>query len=245
MTLNKRQENILFASIGEYIRTGEPVASVDLKRRFRFSFSPATIRGELVTLSYEGLLSQPHTSAGRVPTDAGYRWYVDMIEAERERDWSGSAKDIRREGFKEFEPLDDLDDFFRKSMESFSEIVEALVVGGVMNESEPLHKSGFRRGLGDPEFSEEEARNDFGELIDSIDQDVRKLVRSHRGAYFEIFIGEENPIPEARHYSMMVKKIRDHESEGLLAILGPKRMHYDKGLALLQAIEELWEAQSK
>ncbi|KKW28621.1 MAG: Transcriptional regulator of heat shock protein [Parcubacteria group bacterium GW2011_GWB1_52_7] len=240
MTANQRQADILFASIGEYIRTGEPVASEDLKRRFRFPFSPATIRNELVTLSDQGYLAQPHTSAGRVPTDAGYRWYVDMIGARRENDGRGLAKNIRREVFDEFEPTRDLDDFFRKSTEAFSEIVQALVVGGVMNDSEPLHKSGFGRVLGDPEFSQEEARNEFGELMDSIDEDVRKLVRSHRGEYFEVFIGDENPIPEARHYSMMVKKIRDHESEGLLAILGPKRMHYDRGLALLQAIEELW-----
>src|SRR3989344_1465771 len=200
MTANQRQADILFASIGEHIRTGEPVASKDLKRRFRFSFSPATIRNELVALSDQGYLAQPHTSAGRVPTDTGYRWYVDMIGARRKGDGGGLAKDIRREIFDEFDPANDLDDFFRKSTEAFSEIVQALVVGGVMNDSEPLHKSGFGRVLGDPEFSQE----------------------------------------EARHYSMMVKKIRDHESEGLLAILGPKRMHYDRGLALLQAIEELW-----
>src|SRR3990167_1743035 len=145
MTANQRQADILFASIGEYIRTGEPVASKDLKRRFRFSFSPATIRNELVALSDQGYLAQPHTSAGRVPTDAGYRWYVDMIGARRENDGRGLAKNIRREVFDEFEPTRDLDDFFRKSTEAFSEIVQALVVGGVMNDSEPLHKSGFRR----------------------------------------------------------------------------------------------------
>src|SRR5919109_930131 len=82
--LSERTRRILAALIREYIDTGEPVASAALARRAGLALSSATIRNVLVQLEELGYVWQPHTSAGRVPTDLGYRFYVDLLlEARR------------------------------------------------------------------------------------------------------------------------------------------------------------------
>jgi len=82
--LNKRQQNILKAIIGEFIRSASPVGSNNLKKRRNIKFSPATIRHVMNDLEKSGYLSHPHTSAGRVPTSKGYRFYVDLLDPGRE-----------------------------------------------------------------------------------------------------------------------------------------------------------------
>ena len=82
--LNKRQENILRAIIGEFIRSASPVGSNNLKKRKNIKFSSATIRHVMNDLEKSGYLSHPHTSAGRVPTSKGYRFYVDLLDPGKE-----------------------------------------------------------------------------------------------------------------------------------------------------------------
>ncbi|MDI3269755.1 MAG: heat-inducible transcriptional repressor HrcA [Bacillota bacterium] len=77
--LKERQKAILRAVVEEYILTGEPVGSRLLARKYGFDLSPATIRNEMADLEEVGLLQQPHTSAGRVPSDAAFRYYVDRL----------------------------------------------------------------------------------------------------------------------------------------------------------------------
>ena len=82
--LGFRSRRILYAAVTEYIATGEPVGSRRLARRYGLDVSPATIRNELADLEDAGFLSQPHTSAGRVPTDKGFRAFVDALVQVRE-----------------------------------------------------------------------------------------------------------------------------------------------------------------
>jgi heat-inducible transcriptional repressor len=77
--LTERQQHILWATVRHYIATAEPVASKALVDEFNLSVSSATIRSAMNVLEKEGLLYQPHTSSGRVPSDSGYRIYVDQL----------------------------------------------------------------------------------------------------------------------------------------------------------------------
>ena len=79
MEFTERKEKILQAVISDYIRTAEPVGSKTLSKMYGLEYSPATIRSELADLEEMGYLTHPHTSAGRVPSDKGYRWYVNNI----------------------------------------------------------------------------------------------------------------------------------------------------------------------
>ncbi|HAL73737.1 MAG TPA: heat-inducible transcription repressor HrcA, partial [Clostridiales bacterium] len=79
MSLDERKKSILKAVIDDYITTAEPVGSKLLVSKYRFNVSPATIRNEMADLEELGYLEQPHTSAGRIPSDKGYREYVDSL----------------------------------------------------------------------------------------------------------------------------------------------------------------------
>jgi heat-inducible transcriptional repressor len=81
--LSERSRRILAALVSEYVETGEPVASSTLVKRGGFGLSSATVRNVLAALEEQGFVYQPHTSAGRVPTDIGYRCYVDMLTDSR------------------------------------------------------------------------------------------------------------------------------------------------------------------
>lgn len=77
--LNARHQGVLRAIVLDYIRTAEPVGSRTISRRYGFPLSPATIRTIMADLEELGYVAQPHTSAGRIPTDQGYRFYVDSL----------------------------------------------------------------------------------------------------------------------------------------------------------------------
>ncbi len=79
MELDQRKRRVLYAIVHDYIQTAEPVGSRTVSRRYDLGVSPATIRNEMSDLEEMGFLEQPHTSAGRIPSDRGYRFYVDSL----------------------------------------------------------------------------------------------------------------------------------------------------------------------
>jgi heat-inducible transcriptional repressor len=120
-TLTPRQEVILRKVVENYAATGQPVASKALAIELEFDCSPSTIRNELASLEACGLLAHPHTSAGRLPTDAGQRYLVDRLLAKPEQRGNVVALDlthVRRE----------LDDALRVTTETLSEITNLLAV---------------------------------------------------------------------------------------------------------------------
>ena len=86
MELDERKKIILHAVIRNYLETGEPVGSRTISKYTDLNLSSATIRNEMADLEEMGYILQPHTSAGRIPSDKGYRFYVDMLMAEKEKE---------------------------------------------------------------------------------------------------------------------------------------------------------------
>ena len=86
MQLDERKTKILQAIIRNYLETGEPVGSRTISKYTDLNLSSATIRNEMADLEEMGFILQPHTSAGRIPSDAGYRFYVDMMMQEKEKE---------------------------------------------------------------------------------------------------------------------------------------------------------------
>ena len=79
MQMDERKRKILHAIVQDYIATAEPIGSRTIARKFDLGVSPATIRNEMADLEELGFIEQPHTSAGRIPSDAGYRYFVDCL----------------------------------------------------------------------------------------------------------------------------------------------------------------------
>ena len=93
MELDDRKVRILKAIVSNYLETGEPVGSRTISKLADMNVSPATIRNEMADLEEMGYICQPHASAGRIPTDAGYRFYVDSIMADKDAMQIGIQED--------------------------------------------------------------------------------------------------------------------------------------------------------
>ncbi len=123
-TLAPRKAQVLRAVVRDYIRTGEPVGSGALTKRYRLGVSAATIRNEMAALEELGYLAQPHTSAGRVPTDLGYRFFVDTLPqlpelSEPQQQAISSSID---------EHLSDLEDLMRRTAQVLSRLTPYAAV---------------------------------------------------------------------------------------------------------------------
>jgi heat-inducible transcriptional repressor len=123
MTLKPRQEWLLRAVVEEFIASGSPVGSRYLSQTGDLGVAPSTIRNDLSLLEEEGLLAHPHTSAGRVPTDAGYRYYVDGIVRDRHEGQPPPAPAAEREP-----PHGELDEALRETADALSRVTELLAV---------------------------------------------------------------------------------------------------------------------
>jgi heat-inducible transcriptional repressor len=123
--LNQRTRQILYAAVVEFVETGEPVGSRTLSKKGGLDLSPATIRNVLSDLEDEGYLRQPHTSAGRIPTDKAFRIFIDALMERRELSPDDAAR--IRHGFNLIEPGDD---FMRETGKLLSDLTgtAALVV---------------------------------------------------------------------------------------------------------------------
>ncbi|MFZ5646674.1 MAG: heat-inducible transcriptional repressor HrcA [Bacillota bacterium] len=97
MKMDARKQQVLLAIIMDYISTAEPVGSRTISRKFDLGVSPATIRNEMSDLEELGYIEQPHTSAGRIPSQKGYRYYVDFLM--KKKDLTSQEEEIIRRGY--------------------------------------------------------------------------------------------------------------------------------------------------
>src|SRR4030042_6643044 len=95
--LTERQEKILDIALREYVATAQPVSSQELLKKHDFGVSPATIRNEMQKLTDKGYLLQPHTSAGRIPTDKGYRFFVNKLTGDNDTPAGCKEQDTTKE----------------------------------------------------------------------------------------------------------------------------------------------------
>jgi len=231
--LKDRQKLILNALIAEYISSAEPVASRQIVDKFRFPFSSATVRSELLALDEEGYLEQPHTSAGRVPTDKGYRFFISEVFDSRD-----PLSERHRALLSELFKIDRDEEFLRQIARTVSELSESFTIAGLYGD-ELFYKAGIAEAFREPEFDDRSALKEFSELADFIDEEIRSIFEPGDFKKPKAFIGHENPIKEARNYGMIVSSVETpHKKETLVAILGPKRMDYRKNISLLEYLDE-------
>src|SRR5436190_1977402 len=129
MQLSERQEKILHSLIKEYINTAEPISSNLLKERGRLDVSPATIRNELQELTEQGYITQPHTSAGRVPTQKGYRYFIEITFTQTSEIPDFISKEIETAR----EKIDRELELAQALMESLTEISSTLRITKIEN----------------------------------------------------------------------------------------------------------------
>ncbi len=123
MSVEDRKLAVLRAIVEDFIETNEPVGSKTLAERHNLGVSPATIRNDMVSLEEDGLIAQPHTSAGRVPTDAGYRLFVDRLTSVKPL---SSAE--RRAIHAFLDDAVDLDDVLQRAVRTLAQLTRNVAV---------------------------------------------------------------------------------------------------------------------
>lgn len=235
MELDYRHAHILKGLVEEYIATGKPVGSEKLLEALDVTVSSATVRNVLRDLEEDGYIAQPHTSAGRIPTDRGYRYYVDNLSFKEP-----TEKKVRalEESYKEYQ--EEYTHPARAAAKLLAEFTHSLAMGGWMD-SQDMYASGMSELLEEDEEDSRTVAKEVSHLFDNMEQYAPEFAdASSRGV--QVYIGGENPIFASPHTSMVMKTIELPTGEiALLLIAGPKRMPYRKNVSLLSALASILE----
>ena len=234
--MTDRQEIILGAIVREYIDSALAVSSSLLAERCDFGLSSATLRAEMMALEEEGHLYQPHTSAGRIPTDRGFRYFVDRLMEERPLGLR-EQKALQVEVLK-LKAKNKM--LARQTAKLLSTMSDNLALSGLID-SEDFYKSGTQKLLSKPEFNNLDSVCKMAEVLDYLDENVEDLWKRLEGSTnSEIFIGKEGPIGGVDECSMVVSRYNlEGGEQGILAIIGPKRMKYSRNVSIIEYFKKL------
>jgi len=228
MVLTQRQGEILNRIVDGYIISKIPISSKLLAKKCKFGIQPSTIRIEMQKLTDMGYLTQPYTSAGRIPTDKGYRFYVNNLKPK-------SAK----RGFSPIErEIDDSFKFLQDLTKKIAELTSNLALT-YFPEEDIFFKEGWDEIFKEPEFEDTNLASKFAEMVENMEKEIEEFENFD---FPQIFIGKENQLPEAQEFSTIISKIHlPKKKEGVVAILGPKRMDYNKNISLINSLTKLME----
>ena len=231
--IEARKRELLFAVIREYVKTAEPVGSVTLMERYGIGLSPATIRNELAALEEQGLIEQPHTSAGRIPSERGFQLFIDMIIAERR----AHESKLHRRKLQMPDGASTTEEAVKSVAKEVAEHAQEVVI--VAFAPRRLYYTGLSYLFHQPEFQEFARVVRFSELIDRLD-DVVAEVYPHVGTDVSVWIGRRNPFGNQCGTVIARCAMGDGHS-GAVAIFGPLRMDYERCIAILDAAQQLFQ----
>ena len=231
MKITERQRQILCQIIEEYAETASPVGSVTMAKLF--GVSPATVRAEMARLETLGLIAQPHTSAGRVPTDAGYRFYVNSLENKHEDSNSEEADLGLDRGMhalvRRVSSQSQADAAIRGAVDILVELTGNL---GLATIGGQLYLSGISQLFLQPEFVDTGRVRAVAKLLDNLEPWLRETAP---GEPLNIFIGHENPIGKNSEVSLVISKFRSPFSDrSYIGVLGSTRQNYQKVMSLVK-----------
>lgn len=251
--LTERQQSILSILIPEYIDRAVPIGSEFLAKHFDLDVSPATIRNELQKITDEGYLVQSHPSAGRIPTDIGYRFYIDSIEQELEKPTCRSTfvHDRKKYGKKKRALFEAMETQFEKSdVSRANEIVSKTLaqfcdnfVCTMYEYNDEFSMSGLRQVLHQPEFGTSETIFRFLDTLEYLQEQVYELINSHlKEKRHRAFVGKELPKLPHQEYGMVVSSFEIMPGKTMwTSIMGPKRMRYGEYLEVMNWVQEYFK----
>jgi heat-inducible transcriptional repressor len=222
--MTPRQQAILNAIIEQYAEVASPVGSTLLAKLF--NVSSATIRAEMADLERHGYINQPHTSAGRVPTDKGYRFYVNTLnemgpqQLPEGRAEKALAARVQQAGAPER--------MIRNAADTLVELTHNLGLATIGNQ---LYISGLSNLFGQPEFIGGAQVQQIAQLLDNLEPWLREAAPNEP---LSVYIGQENPIGRAAGCTLIISRFRSPFSDrSYIGTLGPTRQSYRDVMALV------------
>lgn len=229
--MTPRQKQILSAIIEQYAEVAVPVGSSLLAKVF--DVSSATVRAEMAELERLGYIAQPHTSAGRVPTDKGYRLYVNGLVEDKEalperRAERALATRVQDGGQPERT--------IRNAVDTLVDLTHNLGLATIGNQ---LYMSGLSNLFGQPEFIGGQQVQQVARLLDNLEPWLREAAPNEP---LSVYIGSENPIGRTAGVSLIISRFRSPFSDhSYIGTLGPTRQSYKDVMTLVRHAGETLE----
>jgi len=229
--MTERQIQILAAIIEQHAEIAAPIGSVLLAKLF--SVSSATIRSEMAQLEEMGFITQPHTSAGRIPTDAGYRFYVNMIteahDNESDRLISANDRGTKAIGARVANQANHADRAIRSAVDSLVDLTHNL---GIATIGDELYMSGMGNLFAQPEFAHAGSAQAVARLLDNLEPWLREAAPNEP---LNVYIGAENPIGKSSGVSLIISRFRSPYSDrSYIGVLGSTRQSYARVMRLVR-----------
>lgn len=230
---NSRRKLVLNSAINRHIKNALPVASDVIAEEF--NLSSATIRNIFSELDRSGYLKHPYTSGGRVPTDKGYRYYVDFLIQqielmfdEKQRILKDCKKKMRR-----------LDEALENASSVISEFTHYAGLVSFLEWEDKIFYKGISRILDQPEFKDVDKIRLLVRLIEDKDKLLGIINRDFSGKV-KVYIGSELGFSEMDNCSLIVSSFKSKKRPlGRLAVLGPMRMEYNHIIPTMEYISEV------
>lgn len=239
--LTQRQIEILRAIIEEYIDTAEPVGSETLEKKHNLSASPATIRNEMVKLAEMGYIKKPHSSAGRVPTPTGMRFYVRELMKEKEL---STVEEVKLKA-QVWDYRDRMQRFLKEVTRTLAEKTGALAL--VTTNEGDLYCSGYANILDMPEFYDIDITKNLLATIDEYEY-FRELFASvpESDEEIHILLGEELGSRLRGPYGFVFTHYETPTSlSGEIGVIGPVRLNYTSVVPTVRYFSDLIEEISR
>lgn len=231
--LTSRQAKILAAIVKENCDTCKAVGSKDLAKRYNFGISAPSIRNEMQALEKEGYIKQPHTSAGRVPTDKGYRYFVNQLMARFKlslEEQDQLKKELRSLQMAHVE-------LGRRIAKLLSEHSQAASFALFDDEVSTM---GLSNIVDNPALPAADAK-EIAQFFDQLDEYAEKMVVDYgQETSPKTFIGKELELSKSSDYTMMISGLKlPSGKRGVIGLIGPKSMKYEKNLSLMEYVSKL------
>lgn len=223
--MTDRQVQILSSIIEQYAEVAAPVGSVTLAKLFHVS--SATIRSEMAKLEELGFIEQPHTSAGRVPTDKGYRFYVNLLTQNEEiPQLDRGARAIEARVANSGQRADRA---IRSAVDSLVDLTGNL---GLATIGDELYLAGMGNLFSQPEFLQGTNVQSVARLLDNLEPWLREASPNEP---LNVYIGTENPIGKTSGATLIISRFRSPYSDNsYIGVLGPTRQSYARVMRLVR-----------
>lgn len=234
LELTNRQAKILAAIVKENCDTGKAVGSKDLEEKYNFGISASSIRNEMQVLEKQGFIKQPHTSAGRAPTDKGYRYFVNELMGRFKLSLEEQGR-LKKELLKLQMAHVELGRRIAKLLSEHSQEASFAIF------PEEVSTVGLANILDNPALPAADAK-EIAKFFDDIDAYAEKMVADYGGETSpKTFIGKELELSKNSDYSMMISGLKlPSGKKGVIGLIGPKSMKYEKNLSLMEYISKLF-----
>lgn len=224
--ISDRKKTILETIIKEYLKTAAPVSSGVLVENYDLDISTATVRNEMMELEDEGYIYQPHTSAGRIPTESAYELFLsEWREQNGKTVLSDEEKDLLDGVFQNEEAA------YRQTAKTIAELSGGAVFWAFHKND--LYYTGLSNLFSQAEFSKVNMVCDVSAVIDRLEEIIDEIFEDVEDGV-QVLIGSKNPF--GNFLSTVLVKYKKDKASGIFGILGPMRMDYARNLALAEFI---------